>query len=700
MDGAARWRVDASCPRSSLSTHRRTPASFRAPIGYRRRDMTARRRLLAAALGAALAPFVATAQPATPRWWLSEPIRFLQTNLSERDSVVDPAALVAAVDAIGANTLLVNMGGIVAQYPTRAPFHYPSVFLPAGRDLFGEALQQAHARRIRVVGRFDLSKTQKAVYDAHPEWFFRRASGEPAIYNGLYSTCINGDYYRRHALAILTEALERYEVDGLFFNMFGNPSADYSGAAMGPCTCEACRTRFRARTGREIPAQADTEYRAFLADSAREVAATIADLIHAKRPQAAFLTYIADHTDGIMSESNTAVGRPLPLWPYSASDNVRRALGSEPGKVAINLSMAFVDFPWRYAHVAAPEMQLRLYQNMAHGGPPAIAVVGTMAQADRTALAAARPVFAWHRAHEDLYIGQHNAARVLLLATGETAAYRGFFRLLAEQHVPFEVATHTGPITADPDRFDLVIVPGAMPAALDAYVRRGGRVLVAGTTPPTPLPIGRVVGPAKTQGYWRIHDHARLPSLAATDLLFVDGDYVELAPIDPPILTLIPTAMFGPPEKVWSDKTETTVPGLVVASHGAGRAAYLPWDVGGLYYRHSSPPHAALVADVINQLLPKGRQLRTSAHPLVEMTLMAQPARDRTLLHLVNGSGHHDTAYFAPIPMRDIRLELPGAVRRVRAVAAGRDLAITSAGGASVVTLPRLDAYEVLTIER
>jgi len=103
---------------------------------------------------------------------------------------------------------------------------------------------------------------------------------------------------------------------------------------------------------------------------------------------------------------------------------------------------------------------------------------------------------------------------------------------------------------------------------------------------------------------------------------------------------------------------------------------------------------------VIDQLLPAGRQLRTSAHPLVEMTVMTQPARGRTLVHLVNGSGHHDTAYFAPIAMRDIRVELPGRVRRVQAVALGRELPITSAGGASVVTLPRLDAYEVLTIER
>ena len=74
-----------------------------------------------------------------------------------------------AVADFGANTFLINMGGIVAQYPTRVPFHYPSAFLPPGRDLFGDVVREAHARRIRVIGRFDLSKTQKAGV--------RRASG-------------------------------------------------------------------------------------------------------------------------------------------------------------------------------------------------------------------------------------------------------------------------------------------------------------------------------------------------------------------------------------------------------------------------------------------------------------------------------------------------------------------------------------------
>jgi hypothetical protein len=157
--------------------------------------------------------------------------------------------------------------------------------------------------------------------------------------------------------------------------------------------------------------------------------------------------------------------------------------------------------------------------------------------------------------------------------------------------------------------------------------------------------------------------------------------------------------MFGPPEKVWVDKVETEVPGLAFADIGRGRAAWIPWDVGGLYYRHSSRGHGGLMADVIDHLLTAGRQLRTTAHPLVEITVMEQPAHDRTLVHLVNASGHADTAYFEPIEMRDLAVELAGDFARARAMVFGQTLPLARSAGRTRFTLPRLGAYEVVVLE-
>lgn len=635
---------------------------------------------------------------AQPRWWMDEPVRLVQTNLRETDAGLDPARLVQQVSGLGANALLFGMGGITAYYPTKVQFHYPSPFLPPGRDPFGDVLREAHARGIRVIGRFDLSKTQKAVFDVHPEWFFKRSNGGPVVYNGTYATCINGGYYRAHALAILSEALERYDVDGLFFNMFGNPSADYSGNPMGLCRCDACRTRFEARYHRPLPETPDADYREFMEAAKNEVAAGIADLIHRKRPRAAFLTYIQQHVDGIMSESNTAVDRPLPLWPYSASDNVNRARNSQPSKMAFNLCMSFVDIPYRFSTVPPAEIRTRLYQNMANGAGPSFAMLGTPDQDDRSALLAAHTVFEWHRKHADLYAGQESAARVLLLGIGARQAdYRGFFRILSERHIPFAVSDNLDALGRG--QWDLVIAPDGAPAALQEWVRRGGRLLMAGARTPAleglPRPVRRWTG--TRSAYFRIRDHSLLPSLKDTDIVFLDGEYLETEGSSP--LTLIPPARYGPPEKVWTDKVETEKPGLLTATLGAGRIAWLPWQVGALYYRHSSPPHAALVADLIASLLPHGPQLTTNAHPLVEITVMRQPARARTLVHFVNLSGHSQTAWFDPLEMHNIRVELPGEYKTATIAGTGKTLSLSTRDGRTAFTLPRLGAYEVVVLD-
>lgn len=105
------------------------------------------------------------------------------------------------------------------------------------------------------------------------------------------------------------------------------------------------------------------------------------------------------------------------------------------------------------------------------------------------------------------------------------------------------------------------------------------------------------------------------------------------------------------------------------------------------------------MADVIDHLLPSGRQVKTDAHPLVEITVMDQPARKRTLVHLVNLSGHSDTAYFAPIEMRQVSVAIRQPFSRARAVAANANLPVTRAGEFGRFTLPLLNAYEVVVLD-
>ncbi len=80
--------------------------------------------------------------------------------------------------------------------------------------------------------------------EEHPEWLTRDADGRsiPA-YNGQVATCLNGWYQQQGMLKILGEAIDRYPIDGVFFNMIGYPRSDYSGRTIGICQCENCRQR-------------------------------------------------------------------------------------------------------------------------------------------------------------------------------------------------------------------------------------------------------------------------------------------------------------------------------------------------------------------------------------------------------------------------------------------------------------------------
>lgn len=399
-----------------------------------------------------------------------------------------------------------------------------------------------------------------------------------------------------------------------------------------------------------------------------------------------------EFTDGIMSESNTAAGRPLPLWPYASSDNVNRARNSQPDKASVNLCMQFVDYAWRFATVPAREIALRLWQNIAHGGALAFAINSTFAQRDRQAVEAARPVFEFAARNEKRFAGQQSAARVILLAQGDASDYRGLFRLLTEEHIPFAVSTNLDWIGKR--ELDLVVAARSTPE-LSRIAEKGIPLIVVSDQPPPGVTAKVVKRWDRAQGYIRVRKQKRFPSLRLTSLLMLDGPFAETPSSPAAPLTFVPPSMFGPPEYIHADMQDTSVPALL--EFARGKAVWLPWNLGTLYYRHSLPAHAGLFRDVLGGLLGGKRQVRTNAHPLVEISWMKQGSRRQ--LHLVNLAGHSQTGYFDPPPFRDVAFDVEGEYAQAHAVRANTGLRMERRVGRTRFTLPRLDEYELIALE-
>ena len=101
-------------------------------------------------------------------WW-RQPQRIVQTNLRLIDAALDPEKVAADLAELGATAMLFNVGGIFAWYPTRLELQPVNPKLD--HDILGDMIRAAHARDIRVIGRYDLSKATRIAYDRHPDWF-------------------------------------------------------------------------------------------------------------------------------------------------------------------------------------------------------------------------------------------------------------------------------------------------------------------------------------------------------------------------------------------------------------------------------------------------------------------------------------------------------------------------------------------------
>ena len=178
----------------------------------------------------------------------------LQTNLREVDAGLDVEQTLDALQEHGVDTWLVNGGGILSFYPSDLPFQTRNPYLSkrASGDLLGDAVAGAHRRGMRLLARMDFSKIAPAIAEEHPDWCYRSPAGGLQTFEGLVSVCPSADYYQERIFDVLDELLDRYPVDGFFFNWFGYNEVAYGGRYVGVCQCAACERLFRQRSGREV----------------------------------------------------------------------------------------------------------------------------------------------------------------------------------------------------------------------------------------------------------------------------------------------------------------------------------------------------------------------------------------------------------------------------------------------------------------
>ncbi|HLH73132.1 MAG TPA: beta-galactosidase trimerization domain-containing protein, partial [Chloroflexota bacterium] len=604
-----------------------------------------------------------------PQWW-TQPFRVFQTNIREIDAVLDEKEVVSRIRELGANAWLLNTAGIVSFFPSKLAHQHPSPWLQerASGDLIGDAVREAHANGIKLISRCDFSKVHQDVYEAHPDWCYVSPKGQLQIYNGLYSTCPSAPYYQEKSIEIIGEVMDRYPIDGFFFNWFNFPLRDYSHNYYGICQCSHCRRRFEGRYNMELPREEDwnnpayLRWREYSRETLDELAGRIRNYIKERNPNVCLI--LNRNPDVIMHEVNNAVDRPQPIWVNWAGEVARQSRTAHPEKPVVINSVMFLDIPYRFSAEQPGLVGLHLAQTISQGVNPWAYVLGTTDQPDRKNFGIVGEMLRFHRDHEEYYAGLRSAAKVAVISSLRTEerygraegiakvqnALRGAYRALLEGHVPFDILPdeHLGAAAESGrlQRYEALVLPNiatlddSQLATLDHYVENGGGLVATYDTSAfdpdgqarsefglQSLGAHRIAarreGPhAMRSAYFRVTRREDLPNSDDTDFVALDRAYLYVEPRQGavPSLSLIPPERYGPPEKCYWD-VETDHPGLLWNSYGRGRTAYFPWPVDALFYTLSLPEYRTLLVNAVTQVSAGGRQVVTNAPPQVEVVV-------------------------------------------------------------------------------
>jgi hypothetical protein len=683
----------------------------------------------------------------TKTWW-QRPYRMVQTNLRQPDALYDQKKLAREVKDFGADVLLYNIGGIYAFYPTKLELHAVNPMMKG--DALGDAIEAAHSEGIALVGRFDMSKATRLAYEAHPDWFVHNAKGEALEYNGTYQACVNAGWYQDYSLEIISESLGKYDVDGVFFNMFGYTNFTYSGHYFGICVCDNCARNFRDMYGKPLPLKEDfsdpsyADYLEFKDRTSLALRSKVYKHIKKVAPKVAMTGHRGD-SDLIRMETQRAVDRPQPEWPYQAGEQARWGQAYGQGKTVSSTSANFIDFAWRFVSETGPYQLARAAQQLASGATLDFYLLGVMDQDDKSAFADTSKLFHWHKANEANYAGLRPASKIGLYhshavvpghgaggyskrpASGQyaEAAFRGAYRALVEARLPFDIVVDE--IVAGKDgaktlqQYDALVMPNvtcmsdAEAKVIDAWVKAGGVLLATGeaglyddkgaardkpalaSLPITDKPMAR----RNMKGsYFRVRP-GELP-IGDVALLMMDHTYYVAEPTKgaETILTLLPPQRFGPPELCFPDY-ESDMPGAIIGKHGKGKAIYVPWHADALYHRDSLPHTRTFLTDLVVRNIPPA-PVRIEGRGSLEVTVQSQPKAGKTLVHVINYGGQRNNLYEEAPAVHGLRLGVRGVKGNGAALVSGT--VVTPEGkpdaeGYQWYALPPLEAFEAIQFD-
>ena len=621
-------------------------------------------------------------------------------------------------------------------------FYYPSATGPEhpalhGRDLFGAQVEACRSAGIKVFAYYCTS-WDNYLAKTHPEWLSIKRDGSNYLPGadqtpGWTALCMSNDPFVELMLEHTTEIVQRYTVDGLWYDM-PLTNADQE------CFCGNCLQHFR-DTGQDPLDRAAQGRRTqelllkWLERSSRHASALRPGLLIDHNQQTRL--GLAGRASFLQNVDVEAL--PTGEWGYGyfpIMSRFVRALSIPFTGLTGRFQTSWADFG---GLKSATQLRVELAAIVAAGG--GISVGDQLHPSGRLDTAVYRRIGdGYHFIDEvkEYLAGASSVAEAVLLVGGDEctdfarietsydpmvrAGALGLAKLLVEHRVQFDVAE---PGTVDLSRYGLAFLPDGLPlssgatAEIEAFLAQGGRVIHC-AQPSDDLedaPWLRTLGIDQAQpspfapAYMRLGGDAA-ESMDEFDFALYLGA-TRWAVRESPGVTV--QARLGEPAFQRSPQQYTShlhTPFDQLTQHPVAltnaNVAAIGFSIGKAYLETGYWMYSLLFGRVLAAMRTHPLVVSTAPASL-ELTVayQADPREGgpRLLVHAVNFTagvrrGEHLEYYDKIVPIHEISIDLNigEEVESAWAARAGRELAFSQSRGRLTVQLPKVDIHEIIVL--
>jgi len=613
-------------------------------------------------------------------------------------------------------------------YPTKIGNVHPTL----KRDLLGLQIEACHEIGVRAPVYYTIGWSANDAA-THPEWCVRKKDGtipyvnvnpnaapdDPRPDYSWLLLCPNGGYLAL-ILAQTREICERYDVDGLWYDITNGPA----------CYCDACREGM-AREGLSVDDEA-----AAVAYNTRKwirLMTECASIVHQYHPEAAifFNGTTGSHVANQFYKYNTQLDlEDLPTtWGGYDRFPLRARFFARQDRPMIAMSGKFHTSWGEFGGFKHPDaIRFEAAAMIAFGAGCNFGdQLHPSGEMDLATYRNVGEAFRYVQRIEEYGLEGKPFSNLGLwwgvdstTSTGDFAPepnHRGVSQMLLEKQIDFEIVDSGDNLS----RFEAIVMAGSacldksFAAELRAYMRAGGKLLVLGesgldatTRSGFLLDVGaRFVGPARYKIDYLVAGKELGPGLVASPFLnYVSAIRARLTKAAP--LAAIREPYFDRTYGHYCGHMNTPYT-LKNAPHpGAwrfGNLICLPHPLGKIYLDHGARLHRDLFINALRLIYPERKQALVTDMPSgARVSLIHQPHRRRYVAHLLYGPpmprGRCQIIEDL-VPLHDVPLTLrvPEKILRATLPLEKRKLALSRKAGAVSVTVPRIECHQIAVFE-